>query len=112
MLRKARRTLPTLHTEELAVIAPVDSHGETAVEDKVYAHVSEITPRGLFLRADQPVAQGQLLDISLSLQGQNGAHSLRGIARTVCACDNDSCYVVGVELLPEDQPYGWRHQFH
>lgn len=112
MLRKQRRNLPSLHTEELAIIAPVDIHGEPMVEAKIYAKVADVGPRGMYIRSDSPVALGDVLDISLSLQGQDGAHSLKGIARTVAACDNDSCYVVGIELLPEDQPAKWRHQFH
>lgn len=98
--------------EELAIIAPVDMHGEPVVEAKIYAKVSDIGLHGMYVRSDNPVALGEVLDISLSLQGQDGAHNLKGIARTVAACDHDSCYVVGIELLPEDQPANWRHQFH
>ncbi|HEU5398352.1 MAG TPA: hypothetical protein VFV77_03660 [Gammaproteobacteria bacterium] len=112
MLRKQRRNLPSLHTEELAIIAPLDTHGEPVAEAKIYAKVADLGPRSMSIRSDSPVTPGEVLDISLSLQGQNGAHSLKGIARTVSACDNDSCYVVGIELLPEDQPAKWRHQFH
>ncbi|HEV2321609.1 MAG TPA: hypothetical protein VGT42_04535 [Gammaproteobacteria bacterium] len=112
MLRKARRTLPSLQTEELAIIAPVDIHGEPVMEAKIYAKVADVSPRSMHIRSDNPVALGEVLDISLSLQGQDGAHNLKGIARTVSPCDNDSCYVVGIELLPEDQPARWRQQFH
>ena len=112
MLRHTRHTLPSLYAEELAIIAPVDTHGETIVEAQVYVQVSEITSRTLFLRAKRPVAPDELLDISLSLQGQDAALNLRGIARIVLACDTDSSYIVGVELPPDDQPADWRHQFH
>jgi hypothetical protein len=109
---RTRRTLPSLHTEELAIIAPVDMHGETAVAAKCYAMAFGVSSKSMYILTEKRVPLGELLDISISLQGQNEAHSLKGVARTIAACDHQPGYVVGVELVPEDQAGRWRHQFH
>jgi len=110
--RKTRRTLPSLHTEELAIIAPVDMYGEIAVAAKCYAMAFDVTSKSMHIVTEEQVPLGELLDISISLQGQNGAHNLKGVARTIAACDHQPGFVVGVELVPEDQAGRWRQQFH
>lgn len=109
---RTRRNLHSLHTEELAIIAPVDMYGEIAVAAKCYAMAFGVTSKSMYILTEERVPLGELLDISISLQGQNGAHSLKGVARTIVACDNQPGFMVNVELVREDQAGRWRQQFH
>ena len=112
MARKAHRTSPALHEEELAVISTLDPESGVVMDSMGYASVLGIAPDSMRILAEEALPLGEMLQISLILQGQSGIHALKGIVRSVTPRDKRHGYVVGVELLPEDQPAGWHHQFH
>ena len=49
---------------------------------------------------------------TISLQGQGPSHNLKGVARTVMACDHQSGYIVGIEIIPDNHAARWQRQFH
>lgn len=107
-----RRILPNLHTEERAVISTVDVHGEGSIASKSYGVALSLSSGELHILADEPVPTGELLDISISLQGQDIDHSLKGVARSISTCDHQPGYIVGIEIVPDNHASRWRRQFH
>ena len=106
------RNLPRLHTEERAIISTMDVHSE-ALASKCYGVALGLSSEGLHILAEEPVPTGEVLDISINLQGQGPAHNLKGVARSVSACDHQPGYVVGIEILTDNQAAQlWRRQFH
>ncbi len=109
---RLRRNLPRLHTEERAIISTMDAHTE-ALASKFYGIALGLSSEGLHILAEEPVPTGELLDISISLQGQDLSHNLKGVARSVSACDHQPGYIVGIEIVPDNQAAQlWRRQFH
>jgi hypothetical protein len=109
---RTRRNLPSLHTEERAIISTMDSYGEGTAASKCYGKALSLSAGALHILADDPVPMGELLEISISLQGQDLSHSLKGVARTVTACDHQPGYVVGIEIVPDNHAARWQRQFH
>jgi len=109
---RLRRNLPRLHTEERAIISTLDAHNDVGAT-KCYGIALGLSSEGLQILADEPVPTGELLDISISLQGQDLSHNLKGVARSVSACDYQPGYIVGIEIVPDNQAARlWRRQFH
>ena len=109
---RLRRTPPRLHTEERAIISIMDVHTE-APASKCYGIALGLTSEGLHILADEPIPMGEMLDISISLQGQGPAHNLKGVARSVSACDHQPGYIVGIDIVPDNQAARlWQRQFH
>lgn len=109
---RLRRNLPRLHTEERAIISTLDAHDE-ALGLKCYGIALGLSSEGMHILADEPVPTGELLDISISLQGQDLSHQLKGVARSVSVCDHQPGYIVGIEIVPDNQAAAlWRRQFH
>ncbi len=109
---RTRRNLPSLHTEERAIISTMDSYGEGSIASKCYGKALSLSAGALHILADEPVPMGELLEISINLQGQDLSHSLKGVARTVTACDHQSGYIVGIEIVPDNHATRWQRQFH
>ena len=108
----ARPRLPRLHTEERAIISTMDAHNE-AVALKCYGIALGLSSEGLHVLTDEPLPTGELLEISISLQGQDLCHNLKGVARSVSTCDHQPGYIVGIEIVPDNQAAKlWRRQFH
>jgi len=72
-------------------------------------HVSSGTLQ-VYSRTLLPI--GELLHIDVSLQGQDEPHSLKGVARAAYRSDDDSGYVISLELIPDNNALLWRRQFH
>jgi hypothetical protein len=109
---RTRRNLPTLHTEERAIISTADVHGEDSAAQKCYGIALSLTAGALHILADEPVPMGELLEICISLQGQDIPHNLKGVARTISACDHQPGYVVGIDIVPDNHAAHWQRQFH
>lgn len=109
---RTRRNLPSLHTEERAIISTADVHGEGSIAQKCYGIALSLSAGALHILTEDPVPTGELLEISISLQGQDLSHNLKGVARTVTACDHQPGYVVGIEIVPDNQAARWQRQFH
>jgi len=106
------RNLPRLHTEERAIISTMDIHSE-APASKCYGIALGLSSEGLQILADESVPTGEVLDISINLQGQGPAHNLKGVARSVSACDYQPGFIVGIDIVPDNQAAQlWRRQFH
>ena len=110
---RTRRNLPSLHTEERAIISTMDSYGEGSIASKCYGIALSLSAGALHILADEPVPTGELLEISISLQGQDLSHSLKGVARTRHGLRPPaSGYIVGIEIVPDNHATRWRRQFH
>ena len=109
---RTRRNLPSLHTEERAIISTADVHGEGSMASKCYGIALSLSSGALHILADEPVPMGELLDISISLQGQDISHSLKGFARSISACDHQPGYIVDIEIVADNHASRWRRQFH
>ena len=106
------RNLARLHTEERAIISTMDTHSD-AVALKCYGIALGLSSEGLHILTDELVPTGEMLDIAISLQGQGPAHNLKGVARSVSACDYQPGFIVGIEILTDNQAAQlWRRQFH
>jgi hypothetical protein len=106
---RLRRNLPSLHTEERAIVT---SNAGSTTDLKCYGIALSLSSAALHLLTDEAVPMGELLDVSISLQGQDQSHNLKGVARTISACDHQPGYVVGIDIVPDNQAARWRHQFH
>lgn len=110
---RLRRNLPSLHTEERAIISTMDGQGEGSPVLKCYGIALGLSSDGLHILADEPIPTGEPLEISISLQGQDLSHILKGVARSVTTCDHQPGFIVGIEILSDNQAARlWRRQFH
>ena len=109
---RIRRNLPDLHMDERAIIWTTDVHGEGSTALKFYGVALSLSSGALHILADDALPMGELLDISISLQGQDIRHNLKGFARSVAACDHQPGYVVGIEIVPDNHADRWRRQFN
>lgn len=109
---RIRRNLPDLRMEERAIISTTDVHGEGSMASKYYGIALSLSSGALHVLADDPLPMGELLDISISLQGQDIRHNLKGFARSVAACDHQPGYIMGIEIMPDNHADRWRRQFH
>lgn len=109
---RTRRNLPDLHTEERAIISTADVHGEGPMAQKCYGIALSLTAGALHVLSDEPLPMGELLEISISLRGQDISHNLKGVARSVSVCDHQPGYIVGIEIVADNHATRWRRQFH
>jgi hypothetical protein len=106
------RKIPSLHMEERAIIRTWDRHGDGAQVSKHYATALDLTSQGLQIYSSTLVPIGEVLDIDISLQGQERTHTLKGVARSVAQRDDNRGYVISVELVDDHHADKWRRQFH
>jgi len=105
------RKIPSLHMEERAIIRTLDRH-EDAPSAKHYATALDLTSQGLQIYSSTLLPVGEVLDIDITLQGQDRMHTLKGVARSVSQRDDNRGYVISVELVDDKHTANWRRQFH
>lgn len=106
------RKIPSLHMEERAIIRTWDRHGEDAQASKFYATALDLTSQGLQIYSSAFLPVGEVIDIDITLQGQDSMHTLKGVARSVSQRDDNRGYVISVELVDDQHTHKWRRQFH
>jgi hypothetical protein len=111
-MARARRTIPSLYMEERAIIRTRESQDADPAASKHYATALDLTSQGLQIYSTVLLPLGEVLDIDISLQGQDRSHTLKGIARSVAHCDDSRGYVISVDLVDNDHATRWRRQFH
>lgn len=111
-MSRARRTIPSLYMEERAIIRTRESQEADPAASKHYATALDLTSQGLQIFSSSKLPMGEILDIDISLQGQDRAHTLKGVARSIAHCDDARGYIISVELVDDQHADRWRRQFH
>jgi len=111
-MNRNRRKIPSLHMEERAVIRTWNPRGEEATASKFYATALGFTQQGLQIYASSPLPTGEVLDITISHQGQSRAYSLKGVAHSISPSDDGKGYMIDVVLVADKHTDQWRRQFH
>lgn len=109
---RARRNTYSLDTEERAIIRTWGLAGDASMATTHYATTLDLTTQGLQVYSSTLLPVGEVLDIDVSLQGQERAHKLKGVARSVHKSDDARGYVILVDLIADNNAAFWRLQFH
>ncbi len=66
---------------------------------KYYCTTVDISPGGLQIQTKKPFPLGEQVEITINLEGQNGAFNLSGVTRWIAPSkDEPGSYVLGIEL--------------
>lgn len=109
---RARRKTYSLDTEERAIIRTWDLEGDAPRAYTHYATTLDLTTQGLQVYSSTLIPVGEVLDIHVSLQGQDQTHKLKGVARSIHKSDDAMGYVILVDLIADNNAAYWRRQFH
>ena len=109
---RARRKTYSLDTEERAIIRTWNLGGDASTATTHYATTLDLTTQGLQVYSITLIPVGEVLDIDVSLQGQDRVHKLKGVARSVHPSDDATGYVILVDLIADNNAVYWRRQFH
>ena len=107
-----RRKHPRLRREERAVIRQLNISGEDVTVSKYYCTTIDISPGGLQIQTKKPFPLGEQVEISINLEGQNGAFNLSGVTRWIAPSKGEPGYVLGIELINNNGISGWKRMFH
>jgi len=107
-----RRKHPRLRREERAVIRQLNISGEDVTVSKYYCTTVDISPGGLQIQTKKPFPLGEQVEITINLEGQNGAFNLSGVTRWIAPSKDEPGYVLGIELINNNSMAGWRRMFH
>ncbi len=107
-----RRKHPRLRREERAVIRQLNISGEDVTVSKYYCTTVDISPGGLQIQTKKPFPLGEQVEITINLEGQNGAFNLSGVTRWIAPSKDEPGYVLGIELINNNSMAGWKRMFH
>src|SRR5215469_5390982 len=107
-----RRKHPRLRREERAVIRQLNISGEDVTVSKYYCTTVDISPGGLQIQTKKPFPLGEQVEITINLEGQNGAFNLSGVTRWIAPSKSEPGYVLGIELINNNSMANWRRLFH
>lgn len=110
---RQRSKFPSLRHAERAIVRGYSETEEDSPDSRLYVTALDVTSTGLQVCAPTALPVGEVLDLSVYLEGQDQPHTLKGITRWVGRSDGAHGYVLGIELLA-DHPANraWRRQFH
>jgi hypothetical protein len=111
-MSRARRKIHCLDTEERAIIRTLKLQEGIPTVAKHYATTMDVSSGALQVYSRTLLPIGEVLQIDVSLQGQDQPHSLTGVARAAYRSDEATGYVISLELIPDDNALLWRRQFH
>ena len=97
---------------EPAIVRGYSETESPSPDARLYVSALDVTSTGLQVYAPAPLPVGEVLELSVYLEGQTQPHILRGITRWVGHSDGAQGFVLGVELLDEQDIRVWRRQFH
>ena len=107
-----RRKHPRLRREERAVIRQLNISGEDVTVSKYYCTTVDISPGGLQIQTKKPFPLGEQVEVTINLEGQNGAFNLSGVTRWIAPSKGEPGYVLGVELITDNNISTWRRLFN
>lgn len=109
---RQRAKSPSLRHLEPAILRGYSETQEQYPEGRLYVSALDVTSTGLQVYSPTALPVGEVLELSVYLEGQAQPHLLKGITRWVGRSDSAQGYVLGVELLDGHDVSLWRYQFH
>lgn len=109
---RQRNKTPGLRHVEPAIVRGYSGTEEHSPDARLYVTALDVNSTGLQVYTHTPLPIGEVLELSVYLEGQPQPHILRGITRWVGHSDGDQGFVLGLELLDEQDIRLWRRQFH
>jgi len=107
-----RRKHPRLRKEERAVIRQLNISGEDVTVSKYYCTTVDISPGGVQIQTKKAFPLGEQVEVTINLEGQNGAFNLSGVTRWIAPSKSEPGYVLGIELINNNSMANWRRLFH
>ncbi len=110
---RQRAKTPSLRHAEPAILRGYSETEAHAPDARLYVSALDVTSTGLQVYTPTALPVGEVLELSVYLEGQPQPHTLKGVTRWVGRSDSAHGYVLGVELLQDhDSTREWRRQFH
>ena len=107
-----RRKHPRLRREERAVIRQLNISGEDVTVSKYYCTTVDISPGGVQIQTKRAFPLGEQVEITINLEGHPAAFNLSGVTRWIAPSKGEPGYVLGIELITDNNIAGWRRLFH
>ena len=107
-----RRKHPRLRREERAVIRQLNISGEDVTVSKYYCTTVDISPSGLQIQTKRAFPLGEQVEITVNLEGHPAAFNLSGVTRWIAPSKDEPGYVLGIELITDNNISNWRRLFH
>lgn len=108
---KDKRRHPRLMREETLAIRPISDPLATLQRDALYCSTVDMSASGLQVRLDEPLAEGQRVDIWIALLDDLGTYHLDGRVNWLRGAGTD--LVAGIEILPGSENLrGWEELFN
>ena len=110
---RPRAKLPSLRHVEPAIVRGYSETEVYSPDSRLYVTALDVTSTGLQVYASTALRVGEVLELSVYLEGQAQPHALKGVTRWVGRCDSEHRYVLGIELLADHGANRtWQQQFH
>ena len=110
---RPRPKAPALRHVEPAIVRGFSETEAHAPDARLYVSALDVTSKGLQVYAPTALPLGEVLELSVYLEGQAQPHVLKGVTRWVGRSDSEHGFVLGVELLEGDAANrDWHRQFH
>lgn len=110
---RQRSKVPSLRHAEPAIVRGYSGTEEHSPDSRLYVKTLDVTSTGLQVCAPTALPVGEVLELSVYLEGQQQPYSLKGITRWVGRSDGAQGYVLGIDLLADHAAnQAWRRQFH
>ena len=107
-----RRKHPRLRREERAVIRQLNISGEDVTVSKYYCTTVDISPGGVQIQTKRAFPLGEQVEITINLEGHPAAFNLSGVTRWIAPSKGEPGYVLGVELITDNNISNWRRLFN
>ena len=108
----ARRKHPRLRREERAVIRQLNISGEDVTVSKYYCTTVDISPGGVQIQTKRAFPLGEQVEITINLEGHASPFNLSGVTRWIAPSKDEPGYVLGIELITDNNISNWRRLFN
>jgi len=107
-----RRKHPRLRREERAVIRQLNISGEDVTVSKYYCTTVDISPGGVQIQTKRAFPLGEQVELTVNLEGHPSAFNLSGVTRWIAPSKGEPGYVLGIELITDNNISNWRRLFN
>ena len=107
-----RRKHPRLRREERAVIRQLNISGEDVTVSKYYCTTVDISPGGVQIQTKRAFPLGEQVEITINLEGNPSPFNLSGVTRWIAPSSGEPGYVLGIELITDNNISNWRRLFN
>lgn len=107
-----RRKHPRLRREERAVIRQLNISGEDVTVSKYYCTTVDISPGGVQIQTKRAFPLGEQVEITINLEGNPTPFNLSGVTRWIAPSSGEPGYVLGIELITDNNISNWRRLFN